>query len=106
MCPRPEIEPLGRPPVVLIVFDALHAGRVSHLGYGRQTTPNLDAPAAEGVSFSRAFAPAPYTLASIPSLLTGRRPDSHGMTSQVARLADQVSTLAESLDGRFPAAGA
>ena len=86
-CARePEVEPLGRPPVVLIVFDALHAGHVSHLGYGRETTPHLDRLAQDGVSFARAFAPAPYTLASIPSLLTGRRPDSHGVTTPAASL--------------------
>jgi len=97
-CSRePAVASLGRPPVVLIVFDALHAGRVSHLGYERETTPNLDAIAAEGVSFARAFAPAPYTLASIPSLLTGRLPDSHGVTSQLAALPDDESTLAELL---------
>ena len=91
----PPVATLGRPPIVLIVFDALHAGHVGHLGYERDTTPNLDAIAAEGVSFSSAFAPAPYTLASIPSLLTGRRPDTHGVTSSGARLGDEETTLAE-----------
>ena len=91
----PPVEPLGRPPIVLIVFDALQAAHVGHLGYERDTTPNLDALATEGVSFSRAFAPAPFTLASIPSLLTGRRPDTHGVTSSVARLGDEETTLAE-----------
>lgn len=91
----PPVASLGRPPIVLIVFDALHAGHVGHLGYERDTTPHLDAIAAEGISFSRAFAPAPYTLASIPSLLTGRRPDTHGVTSSVARLAEEETTLAE-----------
>ena len=93
----PEIPSLGRPTIVLVVFDALHAGHLGHLGYERDTTPHLDALAAEGVSFSRAFAPAPYTLASIPSLLTGRRPDTHGVTSVSARLSQEETTLAEVL---------
>jgi arylsulfatase len=102
-----EIEPLGRPPVVLILFDALHAGHVSHLGYERETTPHLDRLAAEGVSFAYAFAPAPYTLASIPSLLTGRRPDSHGVTTPAARLAAEETTLAELLaDAGYRTVGA
>jgi arylsulfatase A-like enzyme len=97
-CARePEVAPLGRPPVVLLVFDALHAGRVAHLGYGRATTPELDRLAAQGVSFSHAFAPAPYTIAGIASLLTGRLPDTHGVTSQQAALADEEVTLAERL---------
>ena len=93
----PAVAPLGRPPVVLIVFDALHAGHISHLGYERETTPHLDRLAAEGVSFDTAFAPAPYTRASIPSILTGRRPDSHGVTNVNARLAEEELTFAERL---------
>lgn len=95
----PEVEPLGRPPVVLILFDALHAAHLSHLGYERDTTPALDALAADGVSFAHAFSPAPYTLASIPSLLTGRLPDSHGVTSTRATLRAGEITLAEVLAG-------
>ena len=84
-----------QPPVVLIVLDALHGFHVSHLGYPRETTPNLDALAAEGVTFRRAFAPAPFTLASIPSLMTGRIPASHGVYANTRRLADNEETLAE-----------
>lgn len=86
---------LGRPPVVLIVLDALHAGHLSHLGNARDTTPNLDALAAKGVSFTDAIAPAPYTLATIPSILTGRLPDRHGLVDQEARLGAEEQTLAE-----------
>lgn len=86
-----------KPPVVVIVVDALHALHVSHLGYPRETTPNLDDLAAEGVTFTQAFAPAPFTLASIPSLLTGRLPDSHGVSSNSRRLGEQEVTLAEHL---------
>ena len=80
--------------MVLIIFDALHAGHISHLGYERETTPHLDRLAPEGVSFSTAFAPAPYKRASI---LTGRRPDSHGVTNVNARLAEEELTSAERL---------
>ena len=93
----PAIEPLGQPPVVLVLFDALHAAHLTHLGYERATTPELDRLAAEGVSFSRAFAPAPYTVAGVPSILTGRLPDTHGVTNQAARLDDEEVTLAEYL---------
>ena len=93
----PAVEPLGRPPVVVVLFDALHAAHLSHLGYPRETTPELDRLVAEGVSFARAFSPAPYTVAGVPSILTGRRPDSHGVTNQAARLASEETTLAEYL---------
>ncbi len=87
-------------PVVLVVFDALAAGHVGHLGHPMRTTPNLDALAAEGVSFTRTFAPTPYTLASIPSLLTGRLPDRHGVTQGEHVLPQDEVTLAELLADR------
>ncbi|MCZ6596699.1 MAG: sulfatase [Planctomycetota bacterium] len=87
------------PPVVLVVLDALHAGHVSHLGYERETTPNLDALAAEGVTFTCAIAPAPYTLATIPSILTGRLPETHGLVSRPGRLPAAEITLTELLAG-------
>jgi len=93
--PQSFPQTVGRVPVVLIVFDALAADHISHLGYERETTPTLDALAAEGVSFNTAFSPAPYTLAGIASLVTGRLPDSHGMVAKTTRLRDEETTLGE-----------
>ncbi len=96
--PAPEPPPaLGRVPVVMIVLDALSARHVGHLGYERPTTPAIDALAADGVTFAHAFAPAPYTLASIPSLFTGRLPDTHGLVGADSVLAEEETTLAEQL---------
>lgn len=83
--------------VLLVVLDTLAAGHVSHLGYHRRTTPNIDALAAEGVSFESALTPATYTLAAIPSLLTGLLPDRHGVTAYRHRLAPEQTTMAELL---------
>lgn len=88
----------ARPPVVLfVVIDALSAQHVSHLGYHRETTPCLDALAADGVTFEQAIAPAAYTIASIPSILTGRLPDRHGVVAEEQRLPASEQTLAELL---------
>ncbi len=95
-CAPSEQEPMAAN-VLVVVLDALHAGHVHHLGAERETTPNIDALAARGVSYARAFAPAPYTLASIPSLLTGRLPDRHGLVQKTFRLPDSERTLAEQL---------
>ncbi|MDG1499406.1 MAG: sulfatase [Planctomycetota bacterium] len=92
--------PLAGKPVVIILFDAFSAKHVSHLGYGKQTTPNLDQLAAEGTTFENAFSPTPYTLASIPSLLTGRLPDRHGVTQAEHILPEHEITLAELLAER------
>lgn len=95
-----EAEPARPPashPVVLIVLDALAASHVSHLGYERCTTPNLDRLAAEGLTCRQAIAPAPYTLASVPSLLTGKLPDRHGLVQRQRRLDENEGTLARTL---------
>lgn len=90
---RPERPPL----VVLVVLDTLAAGHVSHLGYDRLTTPNLDRLAAEGVTFEAAITPATYTVAAMPSLWTGQLPDRHGVLSYEHRLPPDRETLPELL---------
>jgi arylsulfatase len=55
-----------------VTIDALRADHVSSYGYGRPTTPRLDALARAGVRFASAFANAPMTKPSLPQMLTGR----------------------------------
>jgi arylsulfatase A-like enzyme len=100
----------GPPPnVLLLVVDCLRADRLSAHGYHRPTTPNLDALAAEGVSFTRAFAQASWTRPSLPTLLTGLYPSEHALQEfsrgrdgavMSPRLADEVTTLPEALKAR------
>lgn len=66
------------PDVVFFVVDTLRADRMSVYGAQRRTTPNLERWAKEGVTFDRAYAPAPWTLPSVASLLTGYYPETHG----------------------------
>ncbi len=97
-CAPTEPAPRPRPPlVVLVVLDTLSAFHVSHLGYDRTTTPNLDALAADGISFEQTVSPASYTVASIPSLLTGRLPDRHGLVWYKMVLPESETTVAEML---------
>jgi len=67
--------------VLLIGVDTLRADRLGAYGYGRPTSPRLDALAREGVLFERAIAPAPWTLPSFTSLLTSLYPSRHGAGS-------------------------
>src|SRR3954452_19008531 len=60
--------------VVLITIDTLRADHLGAYGYGRGGPPALDALAAGGVAFDRAYAAAPITLPSHASILTGRYP--------------------------------
>lgn len=66
-----------KPPVIIVIFDTLPAGHVSCYGYSRSTTPHIDWLAEDGIRFEHAIAPAPWTLPSIASILTGTFPSRH-----------------------------
>jgi arylsulfatase A-like enzyme len=71
----PPLPPGPRRPnadVVIITIDALRADHVGAYGYGRNTTPNIDALARRGIRFQRAYAQAPNTSFSVSSMLTGK----------------------------------
>lgn len=81
--------------VMIVVLDTLGSGHISHLGYDRPTTPALDALARDGVSFTGAVTPASYTVATIPSIMTGRLPNRHGVIGPHMRMREEEVTLAE-----------
>lgn len=83
--------------VVLISIDTLRPDMLGSYGYPRPTSPTLDRLAAEGVLFENATAPAPWTLPSQLSLLTGRYPSRHGVKDYGRSLPVHVATLAEIL---------
>jgi hypothetical protein len=57
--------------VLLVTIDTLRVDRVGSYGYERPTTPSLDALAARGRRFDRAFSSGGWTAISLPSLLRG-----------------------------------
>jgi arylsulfatase A-like enzyme len=67
------------PNVLIIVVDTLRADHLSSYGYQRQTSPEIDRIAREGVQFGNAIAPSSWSLPSHASLVTGRYPFEHGM---------------------------
>ena len=69
------------PNVVLVIIDTLRADHVSAYGYDRATTPHIDALARDGVLFENTVSQAPWTSASVASLLTGLYPSVHGLDS-------------------------
>ncbi|RMF75207.1 MAG: hypothetical protein D6738_04330 [Acidobacteria bacterium] len=95
-CRGPE-----RPPVILITIDTLRADAVGAWGGLGLPTPALDAIAAEGALFERAYAPIPRTTQGIATLLTGLHPLHHGADGLGMELPSRIETLAE----RFAAAG-
>ncbi|MCU0304449.1 MAG: sulfatase [Thermoanaerobaculales bacterium] len=95
--PTATAPPLARPDIVLIILDAARADHFGHAGYDRETTPFIDALAGESLVFRHAFALAPYTLCSVPTILTGLDFVGHGVVRHEQVLADEAMTLAESL---------
>ena len=82
--------------VVIVTLDSLRADRLGVSGYGRPTTPNLDAFAAESVRFTNAFSTSSFTPPSHASLLTSRWVGHHGLLTWNALPAEQL-TLPEIL---------
>lgn len=58
--------------IVIIVLDSVRADHCSLYNYNKETTPCLSA--LSSVKFENAYANAPYTAASVPSLLSSRYP--------------------------------
>lgn len=85
--------------LLLVTIDTLRADRVGAYGYARARTPAFDAIAREGTRFARAYAPAPITLPSHATLLTGRYPPGHGSRHNGMRIRDDLPTLASHLRG-------
>lgn len=64
--------------VLLVTIDSLRADHVGAYGYGRETTPSLNALARDGVVFENAFAHACSTRPSFPAILTSSYPLMYG----------------------------
>ena len=57
--------------IILITADSIRADHCSFMGYKRETTPNLDKMAKNGICFENAYAPGSRTLSSMTSIFTG-----------------------------------
>lgn len=80
--------------VMFILIDTLRSDRLGAYGHDRDTSPNLDVIARNGVRFARQLSQSSWTKASTASLWTGLSPTRTGVT----RFNDRVSD-----DARMPA---
>ena len=92
---QPPAAPQPKTNVVLFLIDTLRADRMSLYGHDKLTTPFLDEIAQEAVVFDHAQAPAPWTLPSVPSIMTSTFPCEHGVTVDGEKLSKDIPTLAE-----------
>src|SRR4051812_40914431 len=70
-------------PIILISIDTLRADHLPAYGYTKVKTPAIDALAADGVVFERAYSHAPQTLPAHAALLSGRLPFETGVRDNV-----------------------
>lgn len=88
-------------PIVLVSVDALRADHLPPYGYRGVHTPAIDALAADGIVFERAYAHVPQTLPAHAALLTGRLPFETGVRDGVGfTLKESERTLPEMLGDR------
>ena len=88
-----------RPHILFIVLDTLRRDHLSAYGYPRETSPELQAFAAQAAQFERAVAPAQWTIPSHASMFTGLYPSTHGLTQASGVLTGAYPALAELLRG-------
>ena len=69
----------ARPNILLIVTDGQRADALGIDGHPVLQTPYLDALAAEGVRFKRAYSACPVSVAARRTIMTGTRPSTHGV---------------------------
>ncbi|MFP4642613.1 MAG: sulfatase-like hydrolase/transferase, partial [Dehalococcoidia bacterium] len=89
--------PGERPNILWIVMDTVRVDHLSCYGYHRDTTPNIDRIASEGMIFENAISAAPWTLPSHASMFTSMLPSKHGTDSEHRWLEDDFQTIAEVL---------
>src|SRR3954453_7008964 len=70
-------------PIIVISIDTLRADHLPAYGYRGVRTPAIDALAADGVVFERAYSHAPQTLPAHAALLSGQLPFESGVRDNV-----------------------
>lgn len=70
--------------ILLIAIDALRPDHLGCYGYERDTSPNIDTLASQGMLFSQAISAGGRTIESVPSILTG----TYSLTHQIQQWDD------------------
>jgi len=100
----------GRPAaprnLLLITLDTLRADHLGTYGYGRPTSPALDAFAAAATVFEDVTCSMPTTLPSHASIFTGLHPSQHGLRRNGEIPQRDLLTLFDLLKARGAATGA
>jgi arylsulfatase A-like enzyme len=92
--------------IIIIAVDTLRADHLGCYGYPRNTSPNIDAFALDGVKFNHCYTPSPLTTPAFASVLTSLRPYKHGAKRNGLSIFDSIKTLPQFLkeEGYFSGA--
>jgi len=96
---RPQVNLSDAPSynILLITLDTTRADHLGCYGYETAKTPHIDSLAQEGIRFARAYCPAPLTLPSHCSIMSGLYPASHGVHNNGHIILPGINMLAEIL---------
>lgn|GEM_PF-2461631 len=102
----PASETAPRTNLLLLTIDTIRADSFGACGNPTVRTPHLDRFARRAQQFPVCVTPAPWTLPSLASLLTGRYPGEHKVLEALTAPPDSIRSLAEILsqEGRSAAA--
>ena len=84
-CEQPGSSAESPPDIVFITLDTLRADHLGCYGYFRDTSPALDALAAESIVFESCYTPVAQTLPTHTTIFTGLDPREHGIASNFAK---------------------
>ena len=77
------------PNIIFIVVDGLRSENLGCYGYHRNTSPNIDKLAREGILFENCYSCSTSTDPSFTSMFSGKYPISHGITHHAFKITDE-----------------
>jgi arylsulfatase A-like enzyme len=86
--------------IILISIDSLRSDHLGSYGYERNTSPNIDKLAEDGILFENTISTTTWTLPAHISMLTGLLPEVHQVINDGNRLSEQVRLCSEILKER------
>jgi arylsulfatase A-like enzyme len=84
---------LGAQNVIIIAVDTLRMDHMGCYGYPRNTSPNIDRFALDGIKFTRCYTPSPLTTPAFSTMLTSLPPHKHGAKRNGMSLFNRTKTL-------------
>ncbi len=83
--------------VIIVAVDTLRSDHLGCYGYPRNTSPNIDDLASDGIKFIDCYTPSPRTTPAFASMLTSLPPYKHGAKRNGLSIFDKTKTLPQYL---------